>query len=205
MIATTLGRATMRAEIPASATLKVPLFRTLIERLDDEARWVVLDLGAARTQTISLFGRFRCRLDIADIREDLGRLNGEPDPALLRETAEAVLPLRQSEPTDVVLCWDLLNYLDRPALTAVMSCIAARAHRGTLAHALIVYSDKLMPERPGQYVPLDEQTLTNLGDARPERNAPRYSPDDLARCMPAYKIERAMLLGNGMQEFLFKL
>jgi hypothetical protein len=202
----TIGRATARAEIPVSATLKAPLFRALIERLDPERRCVVLDLGAARTQTIALFGQFRCRLDIADLGEDLDRLNGEPDPQVLRDTVELLLPRRlQPEPTDVVLCWDLLNYLDRPALSAVMSCVAARARRGALVHALIVYSEKQMPARPGQYVPTDEHTLVNLGDARPARPAPRYSPDDLARCMPGYSVERAMLLSNGMQEFLFKL
>ena len=38
-----------------------------------------------------------------------------------------------------------------------------------------------------------------------ERPAPRYSPEDLARCMPRYSVERGRLLRNGMQEFLFKL
>jgi hypothetical protein len=38
-----------------------------------------------------------------------------------------------------------------------------------------------------------------------ERPAPRYTPEDLARCMPRYSVERGRLLRNGMQEFLFRL
>ena len=35
--------------------------------------------------------------------------------------------------------------------------------------------------------------------------APRYTPEDFALCMPRYTVERARLLRNGMQEFLFRL
>jgi hypothetical protein len=35
-------------------------------------------------------------------------------------------------------------------------------------------------------------------------DAPPYSPEDLAMCMPDYVAERGMLLRNGMQEFLFR-
>ena len=62
-----------------------------------------------------------------------------------------------------------------------------------------------MPERPGSFVPLDDQRLVEQGAAGPERPAPRYSPEDLARCMPRYTVERGRLLRNGMQEFLFRL
>ncbi len=32
-----------------------------------------------------------------------------------------------------------------------------------------------------------------------------YSPEDLAKHMAGFEIDRARLLGNGMQEFLFRL
>jgi hypothetical protein len=34
-------------------------------------------------------------------------------------------------------------------------------------------------------------------------DSPRYTPEILGQCMPLYRRERAMLLRNGMQEFLF--
>jgi hypothetical protein len=86
-----------------------------------------------------------------------------------------------------------------------MSVIAARARPGALAHALIVYSERSMPECPGRYLPAEESRLINRGAAAAEIAAPRYSPDDLRRIMGTFAIERAMLLGNGMQEFLFRL
>lgn len=185
--------------------LNAPLFHSLMQRLEGGGRWVVLDLGAARADTIHAFGRFRCRLDIVDLAEGLDVLRDETDPRVLRQRVEGLLPRRHAEGTDVVLCWDLINYLSAPALTAVMESIAVRCKSGALAHGLVYYSMRTMPQRPGCFVPLDDQRLVNKAVAGPERPAPRYSPEDLARCMPRYTVERGRLLRNGMQEFLFRL
>ena len=188
--------------------LNAPLFHALVDRMHDGARWVVLDLGGARSETVRLFGQFRCRLDIASLAENLDALNAEQEPEEpqeLKELTEASLPPLRTEATNLILCWDLLNYLTPPALTAVMEAVAARSARGTLAHALVVYSEPKMPARPSCFVPLDSQRLVNLSAAPAVRAAPRYTPEDLARCLPRYRVERVRLLRNGMQEFLFRL
>ncbi len=185
--------------------LNAPLFHSLIQRLEGGGRWIVLDLGAARSDTIRTFGRFRCRLDIVDLADGLSALRDETDPRVLRQRVEALLPRRGLEATDVVLCWDLINYLSAPALTAVMESIAVRCKSGALAHGLVYYSMRTMPQQPGCFVPLDDNRLINKAASGPERPAPRYSPEDLARSMPRYTVERGRLLRNGMQEFLFRL
>jgi hypothetical protein len=185
--------------------LNAPLFHSLIQRLEGGGRWIVLDLGAARSDTIRTFGRFRCRLDVVDLADGLSTLRDETDPRVLRQRVEALLPRRGVEATDIVLCWDLINYLSAPALSAVMEGIAVRCKSGALAHGLVYYSTRTMPQQPGSFVPLDDLRLINKGAPGPERPAPRYSPEDLARCMPRYTVERGRLLRNGMQEFLFRL
>jgi len=194
-----------KAQAEGPEALNAPLFHSLIKRLEGGGRWIVLDLGAARSDTIRTFGRFRCRLDIVDLAEAVGALRDVTDPRLLRQLVDALLPRRGPEATDVVLCWDLINYLSAPALTAVMESIAVRCKSGALAHGLVYYSTRTMPQQPGSFVPLDDQRLINKGASGPERPAPRYSPEELARCMPRYTVERGRLLRNGMQEFLFRL
>ena len=54
------------------------------------------------------------------------------------------------------MCWDLLNYLQRPALKALMARVAARSRPGTLVHALIAYSAPRMPARPDRYAALPD-------------------------------------------------
>lgn len=199
------GRSAASNAVSADA-LNAPLFASLLEQLHQaEQRCVLLDLGAARTETIAVFSQFRSRIDIADIADGLDGLAGELELDDLRARVEALLPPPQDERANVILCWDLLNYVNRPALAALMTAVAERARPGAYAHALIAYSSSTMSAEPGCFVPLDEQRLVNVARSHGERPAPRYSPEDLGNCMPRYRVERARLLRNGMQEFLFRL
>lgn len=197
------AHATAGSQATQTDKFNAPLFRSLVEKLATRERWVVLDLGAARTQTVELLGKYGCRLDIANVSDGLDALNAIEEPERLMEAAEALLPVRNAEATDVVLCWDLLNYLKRPALRALMSCIARRTQRDSLIHALIAYTHAHMPVNPGSYIPDDDNNLLDIADHSDECPAPRYSPEDLTQCLPDFRINRAMLLSNGMQEFLF--
>lgn len=201
-MASALGISTARA--PEVAVLNAPLFRGLMEQMQDDARRVVLDLGPARPETVAILGRFRCRLEIADLAEGLDALNGSPEPGELREIVGRLLPPRRTEAIDVVLCWDLLNYLERPKLAVLMAEILERLRPGSLVHALIAYSTPRMSALPERIVPGDDYRLLHCAVTADERAAPRYTPEDLARSMPGYAVERAMLLRNGMQEFLFR-
>lgn len=203
-----------RLDPSAPKVLRTPLLGSLLERVRAEGRKVILDLGSARATTVELFNRFHCRLDIVDLATGLEELNGQEDTGLLVDHVESILPMRREEPTDIVLCWDLLNYLQRPVLTSIMNNITSRSRAGTLVHALIMYSSRNMPASPGIYFPHDKimkepddivDQLVCVPTTAEECEAPLYTPDILKRCMQGYYIERAVLLSNGMQEFLFRI
>ena len=202
-----MATAAAQALSGASGPVRVPLFRSLVERMEDGGRWVILDLGPARPESIDLFGRFRCRLEIADLGADLQALVPPEDAGqeTLRQQMEDALPPRSPEPVDIVLCWDLLNYLQPAVLPALSSRLAARGLPGTLVHALVAYRDPMMPALPGGFCPVDGEHLIRRNTAPDERPAPRYSPEELGNAFRDFSIERAVLLGNGMQEFLFRL
>jgi len=197
------GAATARAPREATATISAPLLRSLVDRLADDRRWVILDLGAARPETLDLLSGYRCRIDIADLTEEIERYGTAAGSETL--LSDIVLPpVRNPEPADMVLCWDLLNYLDRSALSRLMTQIAARCRAGALVHALIVYSERDMHDQPGRYAPVDAGTLLDVARSDGRRHAPRYSTETLTLAMPDYTVERVRLLANGMQEYLFK-
>lgn len=190
------------------AVLHAPLFRDLTAGLDETERHVVLDLGAASTKMLALLGRSRCRVEIADFvyRGGINRLNTtEPGPALV-DAAESLLPNRlPDDAIDLVFCWDLPNYLTLDALSALMHTIGHRARPGALAHALIVYAERNMDAHPARFVPTANGELVDHSTASTSIAAPRYSPEDLGKSMGPFVIDRARLLGNGMQEFQFRL
>ena len=177
-----------------------------MDSLVEDRRWVILDLGMARPQTIDLLSRFRCRLDIADLEDVVvasldwqGESGEAPDPV------ESLRSMPRSEPADVVLTWDYLNYVNRQQISRLMTTIAYRCRPGALVHALVGYSRSVMSRRPGLFVPLDEGRLIELSAGTPDRTATRYSTEDLDRCSPGFTIERIRLLTSGMQEYLFRL
>jgi len=178
-------------------------------RLDETERHVVLDLGAASTSMLALLGQCRCRVEIADLAHfgGIDRLNtAEPGPAL-PAAANAMLPNRLPDDAfDLVFCWDLPNYLTLNALSALMSTVADRSRPGAVAHALIHYSERDMCEHPGRFVPTaDGDELVDCHATHATIAAPRYSPEDLDKGMSPFVLDRARLLSNGMQEFLFRL
>ena len=192
-------------EAPARTVINAPLFRNLVEDFENhpDTRHVVLDLGPARPETVALFGRFRCRLEIADFAEDLDGINGLEEPDELDDRLHTLLPPQHAEAADLVLCWDLLNYLERPALKALMHALQERLAPGARLHALIVYASDRMPAHPARIVPCDGGLEHDVSGDPAARPAPRYTPDELARLASGFAVERAMLLRNGMQEFLF--
>jgi hypothetical protein len=203
-----MGRATARVPMDKSAALNAPLFRLLADQLDTAGRRIVLDLGAASTPMLSLLGRSRCRVEIADLACDGGidRMNAEAPADVLVTVAESLLPEHgASDAVDLVFCWDIFNYLKPEAISALMRVIATRARPDTLAHALIIYSERSMPDRPGRFVPTDDLKLVNRAAPAAAIAAPRYSPEFLGQIMGRFAIESARLLANGMQEFLFRL
>ena len=205
-----MGRATVKAPMVKPSALRVPLFKSLIEQLDDDARHVALDLGSVATEMLSLLGRYRCCVDIAGLADDdgLARLDAAADKEQRVAIAESLLPKHRPEdpadPADLVFCWDLLNYLKPDSISALMRAIASRIQPGAQAHALIVYSDKTMPERPGRWVPTEDGVLVDRAPSAMMIAAPRYSPEVLGRIMSGFTIRHARLLANGMQEFVFR-
>ncbi len=157
---------------------------------------------------LALLGRSPCRVEIADLAHfgGIDQLNtAEPGPALAR-AADSLLPVPPAgDAFDLVFLWDLPNYLTLDALSALMNTIGQRARPGALVHALICYAARDMPEHPGRYVPTADSELMDLSASSATVAAPRYSPEELGNCMCHFEIDRARLLSNGMQEFLFQL
>ncbi len=203
-----MGSATARARLERPEWIKAPLFDQLFDQLAAERRWVVLDLGPASTPMLDLLSGFRTRVEIADLNGcgGIDMLNLETEPDKLRELADIVLPRHDGgEPIDIVFCWDLLNYLKPTAIEALSAAIESRCRPGTLAHGLVAYADSEMPPKPVRFEPSAERKLREVRPTGLGIPAPRYSPEVLSRQMSNFTIERAMLLANGMQEFLFRL
>lgn len=203
-----MGRATARPPVEYPDEIRAPLFEGLVAGLDPAQRFVVLDLGAASTAMLGLLSGYRCRVEIAGLTDaefvasiNAATLDADLDAAAVARTA---MPAGNGEPADLILCWDLLNYLNREAIATLVRELSARARPGAVAHALMAYAEARMPARPGRFEPLQDRRLVNRLRGSNDIPAPRYTPEELGRLMDGFSIERGRLLANGMQEFAFR-
>lgn len=188
--------------------IRAPLFAMAVEAFDDDRRHVVLDLGRARAGTVDLFGRFRSRLDVVDLPGHLSELpdiDQEGGHQAVERWLDGLMPPTRGERVDLVLCWNLLNYLPGAVIEALGQRLAARAAPRARLHALIEYQATRMPPVPASFAPAGLELLADpVAGAAAEIAAPRYSPKELEKRLPGFASEKTMLLGNGMQEYLYR-
>ncbi|HQU14599.1 MAG: hypothetical protein B7Z66_04550 [Chromatiales bacterium 21-64-14] len=185
-----------------------PLFDSLAARLDPERKVDILDLGAACSSNVDYFSRFSCRLHIADALDPLSDWNppADPDTGVVDEAAidvrvSQLLPRRDGTAFDLILCWDLLNYLDRAVFRVLMAQLARHTGPGTHLHAF-VWSQPQMPMGPARFR-LGEGGRMRYAASAATRECPRYTQRDLERLMPQFAVGRSVLLRSGLQEYLF--
>lgn len=210
------GAATARTrsdrDAAALATaFKAPLLDRILEAGGEDAdpapRQVVLDLGTASQPLLDRLSAIGpCRIEIADFvaHGGLEAVNApeafaDPDASPI----PALLPSPNRERLDLILAWDLPNYLNLTALRALCDLFSRRAAPGCRLHMLIAYSRREMPAAPARYVPEDGGKLRQVGATDGIVSAPRYSPEALGAAVGGFGYERGVLLANGMQEFVY--
>jgi hypothetical protein len=188
-----------------AANLAPRLFPAVVESLRLRGGATVLDLGAASGGTVLLFGGCRCRLMFADLlseQENTG--SGLVPDAVAARISQVVSAGSGGRPVDAVLFWNLVNYLEPATIKALMQLLTPQLSRGAVLHLLVEYSATRIPDPPPRLVPLSHDELRVDVSGPGMRPSPGYTPADIQRFMGTLRAEKTVLLGNGMQEFLFR-
>ena len=190
----------------SSGDFPARLLQSTVDCLEAGERRVILDLGPAHPGTLDLLSGSRCRYCIGDALEALTRLDPEREPGELDTALAQLLPVEVFANADLVLSWQLFDYLERPVLEAFGRHLPNLLAPGGHLHAITEYSAGTMPD-PMHGLFLDRDgTVRRIGThAGQRRTAPRHAPAELQRRLGGLQMERAVLLGNGMQEYLFRL
>lgn len=162
-----------------------------------------MDLGPALGRNVQFLSSFVSKLFIADlygtIRSQAGR--SALDRAKLDRILARDLPPRSQRPIDLILVWDLLNYLDREQVTTLGRHLSGLCRRDSLVLVLLSTLPTI-PELPGRYLMMDPETLRYDNESRRERRSPGYKEPDLEKLMPAFEVETSYLLRSGIQEYV---
>jgi len=197
---TTMASEPMSAPITDTAAYSSPGLKAVWQRLPRSHPPVILDLGppiAANLAALQNFTQLFCILDLLrDLRSEPGR------PSRMRSRVSDVLvrtPVDQSASFDVILAWDVLDYVDESESATIVRWLAV--HATQKAQIFTVFST-------GGVIPDQPSGFAMVGDDRIERRVPTpgvrpgrgLTPAEIDRLLGPFQVTRSFLLPHGARE-----
>lgn len=178
-------------------------FHKFLRSLAGREAPVLLDLGPVVGTNVSFFGEhLGCKIFVEDLFADLER---HARASKLGEFA-AFLETRLPQPdgsVDGILCWDLLDYLDRPAARVLASRLARLLRPGGAVLGFFSTTAARLPNYT-KYVVVNEQTLRHRPYAATRGRQRALLNRDIIRLFEGLQVSDSFLLKNNTREILFR-
>lgn len=189
----------LQSEVFTSLALNV-----LYYQLRPERKYHILDLGPAVAANVNFFSQASSKIYIEDLYRTLTSFDffSPEDGFTYQAVFEYLLPYSKNTRFDIVLSWDLFNYLEREEFYYLMQHLQQFCHVETTLFALIS-TLKHIPEKPLTFKIIDEQQLLYQNNSSVLRACPQYQQTDLNQMLPTFRVANSFLLRNGFKEYLF--
>jgi len=171
--------------------------KALCQRLQDAGTCHILELGPARGCNIAFWSRYSPSIFIADLRGSLPLPTEAEDPDWSR-----ILSLPSDRRYNVILAWDMLNYLDLGAISSLAGYLEKISLPGAILFSL-VFDQKEMPREITVYRILDEGRLGYECIGSEMQPCPRHQPRAISAAMRPFRVANSFRLRNGAVEYLF--
>lgn len=180
--------------------------QALCDRLENAGSRSILELGPVRSGNLEFWSRFGPSIFIADLRSNLPlpvQASESEDSEFVEPEWDRLLGLPSDGRYDVVLAWDLLNYMELPAVSSLIKYLMRFCHQGTIFFALI-FDQKFMPDEITVYHIADSSHLRYDCPTSEVRACPRHQPRALGIVMSHFRTADSFRLRNGIVEYLFE-
>ena len=176
----------------------------LCYQLRYEKKHHILDLGPALGANVDFFSRFSCKIYIEDLYHTLNSFDyfSPEDGFTYQAIFEYLLPYTHNTRFDIIMAWDIFNYLERDEFKSLISYLGNFCHKGTLLFSLIS-TRRHIPEKPTTFRIVDQENLQYQIGSSVLRLCPGYQQTDLNHLMPHFRVCNSFLLRNGFKEYLF--
>jgi hypothetical protein len=190
---------TSRPEL-SHPTKSLPKFLSCLQSQDNP---VLLDLGPVVGSNVTFFGeQLGCRIRVEDIASDI--------EAHVKSKTTDQLPAffarrfpQPPESVDGILCWDVLDYLDRPAAQALAGSLTSLLRPDG---ALLGFFGTGEPSQPQytKYIVVDPQHLRyrHYPASRPRQRA--LLTGDIIRMFKGMRVSDSFLMKSNVREMLFR-
>ncbi|MBA1147627.1 hypothetical protein H0Z60_11245 [Ectothiorhodospiraceae bacterium WFHF3C12] len=185
---------------PEAVGTRCPLLLGHLETRNPQRRIVVADTARASPRSLAAYAHLRGRFAFLGIPDELTAQGEDVVDALA-----AGLARYGARVQDLMLLWDLPNYLDADGLARMAVALRRGLRTGGRLHMLVASSQRWVSDRPGHYEILPGWAGVVVEQGEPVRQAPRYTPWQVEQAFQGFETERSVLLRSGMQEYLLRL
>ena len=198
------------SETPADLPVSVadPVFATKALRkfltcLTSRASPVLLDLGPVVGSNVGFFGeQLGCKIFVEDIFSDLDRHVRKGTVEALPEFLNTRFPQADGA-VDGILCWDLIDYLDRAAAQALAGQLT-RVLRPEGALLGFFSSARPRDTRYTKYIIVDEVNLKHRSYSATRGRQAILLNRDIIKLFAGLRVSDSFLLQNNLREILFR-
>jgi hypothetical protein len=204
--------ASRRSDVPpgpgAGATTDEPLFATkalgkLLSALTSREWPTLVDLGPVVGSNVSFFGeQLGCKIFVEDIFAELERHLRLDTMDALPACLARRFPQRDGS-VDGILCWDIIDYLDRPSAQALAEQLT-RVLRPE--GALLGFFGTAQPRDAHytKYIICDEMNLKHRPYPAARGRQTILLNRDIIRLFPGLRVSESILMKNNLRELLFR-
>ena len=202
-VADTAGAAETSVTNVAEASYATKALQKFLSCLHGSANPLLLDLGPVVGSNVTFFGeQLGCRIRVEDIASDIDRhvkaqtLDKLPEFFTKRFT-------EQGGTVDGVLCWDVLDFLDRPAAQVLATSLSRLLKPdGCL---LGFFSTANTPDAVyTKYVVVDESTLKYRSYPASRARQRNLLNGDIIKLFKDLRVTDSFLMKSQMREMLFR-
>jgi hypothetical protein len=192
----------------AGYRINSPLLFTFLQKLPEEGYYHCLDLAPANLALLDYFAQFHCKLYLPNCAGELLGMDTEQldTPQKRRALIAGLLHLEgyRCAGLDIILLWDLINYLPAPVLSDLIDYLREYTGRQTIIHGY-VYTRQSMPASPATFRFTTEEAIDVMQTSQAMSKCPAYYQEVLHRLLKPFVVQRSILLSSGLQEYLFHL
>ncbi|WP_445365844.1 hypothetical protein ACJJJB_05360 [Microbulbifer sp. ANSA001] len=164
----------------------------------------VLDLGCLSFGTTQTFLELSCQTFIEDLRSLLLEIHSFDQQTRTTRLTKHLTRKPQRIKLDVVLCWDLFNFMEPELIAQLIEEIRPHLKAGTIFHTMLYTGT--MPKAPADFKRLSGFTFNSEPLALPEPlPSYRYSSLNLMKTMGNFSLRSSLLHRKGMRKDLIEL
>lgn len=196
------------ATSPDVVAVDDPIFSTkalkkFVGSLTSRTSPVLLDLGPVVGSNVNFFGeQLGCKIFVEDIFADIERHVRDDKLDALPEFLKKRLPQGENE-VDGILCWDLIDYLDRAAAQAIAGELT-RVLRPDGALLAFFGTVQQRETRYTKYIIHDDVNLRHRPYPAARGRQAILLNRDIIRLFSGLRVSDSFLLQNNLREILFR-